>query len=148
MVDPHCLGLFSLVSVPSLICTDSSFQSVPFIFLNHNSSALSSQTLPVLSPLFLDLFSFPPSYYPFQFLKPSTISTCNSHSSWVLSFPSCSLFKSVQALPVLTTTSIAADTVTHHTSLSYESISLDVWSLYQLFQFWLLYLLSSYFYLL
>lgn len=71
LVDPHYFDLFSRVSVPCLICPGS-FQSVLFICLNHNFSALSSQALPVLSPLLLNLFSYPPQRYPFQFLKPST----------------------------------------------------------------------------
>lgn len=129
LVDLHYLHAFSLLSVPSLIFISSSFQSVPFIFLSHKFSAISSQTLPVLSPLFLNLFSYPLSHYPFQFLKPSTIS------------PRFNLQFSLQLglkLPFLlfiqvSSSSSSSDylllstgTFTHHTSLIYESLSLDV----------------------
>lgn len=66
---------------------------------------------------------------PYSFLNPLPfllISPCNSHSSWASGFPSCSLFKPVQALLVLTTSCSLQITFNHHTSLIHECISLDV----------------------
>lgn len=123
-VDPCYSDLFLLVLIPSLICPGY-FQSALFICLNHNSSALSSQTLPVLPPLFLNLFSYPLSCYPFQFFKPSTIS---SHFNLRFSFQLGLKLPFLLFIQVGASSSssdyfiFATDTFTHRTSLIYESL--------------------------